>query len=454
MSDHAAMLKYADDAREGSRQLNALSYPERQAVLRAVAAALQEHQDEILEANAKDTAVAKETHLAAPLLKRLELTAGKIATLVDGIRSIADTENPIGRVLSAKELDDNLLLVKQTASIGVLLIVFESRPDSMPQIAALALSSGNGLLLKGGREAEHSNAVIHRVIVDAVTAASAGKVERSVIGLITNRSDVYELLKLEGHIDLVIPRGGNAMVQNIQRSTNIAVLGHADGICHVYAHEDADVAQLIAIATDAKLNYPAACNAAETLLLHRALLTAPHAGGGTVAQHVVQAMTQAGVKFLAGPAALAAGLASTAADSLHVEYGDEHMTVEVVGSLEAAIQHINQHGSHHTDCIVTRAPGAAAAFQAAVDSACVFHNSSTRFADGYRFGLGAEVGISTARVHARGPVGVEGLLTQKWVLYPRDAVDGFATVGQFQGGDRQFSHVDITAKVQAARRGH
>nr|AGT02715.1 glutamate-5-semialdehyde dehydrogenase [Strigomonas galati] len=447
------MLKYADEAREGSRQLNTLTYAERQEVLRAVAAALLEHQAEILEANAKDLAHAKETNLAAPLLKRLELTESKLSTLVEGIRSIADAENPIGRVISAKELDDNLLLVKQTASIGVLLIVFESRPDSMPQIAALALSSGNGLLLKGGREAEHSNEAIHRVIVDAVAHASGGKIGRGVIGLITSRGDVYELLKLEGHIDLVIPRGSNAMVQNIQKSTNIAVLGHADGICHVYGHEDADIEKLITIATDAKLNYPAACNAAETLLLHRSFLTTQHTEGGvSVAQHVVDSMTKAGVKFYAGPAALAAGLASEAAASLHIEYGDEHMTVEVVDSLEAAVQHINQYGSHHTDCIVTRDPFAAAAFQAAVDSACVFHNCSTRFADGYRFGLGAEVGISTARIHARGPVGVEGLLTQKWVLCPKDEVEGFATVGQFQGGERHFTHVDVTNKVQEARR--
>nr|AGT02598.1 glutamate-5-semialdehyde dehydrogenase [Strigomonas oncopelti] len=454
MSDNAALLKYADEAREGSRQLNTLTYEGRQQVLRAVATALLDHQGEILEANAKDLARAKETNLAAPLLKRLELTEGKIKTLVDGIRSIADAENPIGRVISAKELDNNLLLVKQTASIGVLLIVFESRPDSMPQIAALALSSGNGLLLKGGREAEHSNETIHRVIVDAVAEGSGGKVGRGVIGLITSRGDVYELLKLEGHIDLVIPRGGNAMVQNIQKSTNIAVLGHADGICHVYGHEDADIEKLIDIATDAKLNYPAACNAAETLLLHRSFLTKPYAEGSdvTVAQHVVAAMTKAGVKFYAGPAALAAGLAPEAAASLHIEYGDEHMTVEVVDSLEAAVHHINQYGSHHTDCIVTRDPAAAAAFQASIDSACVFHNCSTRFADGYRFGLGAEVGISTARIHARGPVGVEGLLTQKWVLCPRDEVEGFATVGQFQDGERRFTHVDVTAKVQEARR--
>nr|AGT02772.1 glutamate-5-semialdehyde dehydrogenase [Angomonas desouzai] len=444
MSD---IIQYAKEAREGSLKLNTLTYEQRQKVLRAVADALGTHKDEILAANEKDLAHAKETNLAAPLLKRLQLTEEKIKTLQEGIRSIASTENPIGRVLSAKELDDNLVLVKQTSSIGVLLIVFESRPDSLPQIAALALSSGNGLLLKGGKEAENSNAVLHRVIVDAVDAASEGAVPKGVIGLITNRADVYELLKLDKYIDLVIPRGSNAMVQNIQKSTNIPVLGHADGICHVYVHEDADIKKAAEVVVDAKLNYPAACNAAETLLLHKKLLETPFEGT-TAAAYIVETAKAKGVEFFAGPVALQHHLADQPAESFHVEYGDQHMTVEVVDSLEAAIEHINTNSSHHTESILTSSPEAAQQFINAIDSACVFQNCSTRFADGFRFGLGAEVGISTGRIHARGPVGVEGLLTQRWVLRPKDAVSGFATVGQFASGERTYTHKDVTASFQ------
>ncbi|EPY34887.1 glutamate-5-semialdehyde dehydrogenase [Angomonas deanei] len=435
--DNNIIIQYAKEAREGSHKLNTLTYPQRQKVLRAVAAALEEHKAEILEANQKDLAHAKETNLAAPLLKRLELTEAKLKTLVEGILSIAATENPIGRVLNAKELDNDLVLVKQTASIGVLLIVFESRPDSLPQIAALALSSGNGLLLKGGKEAEHSNAALHRVIVDAVHTASEGAVPKGVIGLITNRGDVYELLKLDKYIDLVIPRGSNAMVQNIQRSTNIPVLGHADGICHVYVHEDADIAMAADVAADAKLNYPAACNAAETLLLHKKLLETPYQGT-TAAAFIVQTLKEKGVEFFGGPVAIQHKLADKPAESFHVEYGDNHMTVEVVDSVEAAIAHINQNSSHHTESILTSSPEVAQQFIAAIDSACVFQNCSTRFADGFRFGLGAEVGISTGRIHARGPVGVEGLLTQRWVLQPKNTVSGYATVGQFANGERKL----------------
>lgn len=442
-----AMRQAALAAREGSLKLNELSYKERQLILHAVAAALDTHRTEILEANRKDLQNAKETNLAPPLLKRLEVTDKKIDVLVEGIRSIAQQPNPIGRTINSRYLDDDLVLVQQTASIGVLLIVFESRPDSLPQIAALALSSGNGLLLKGGREAEHSNSTLHRLIVDAMRSA-APSVPEGAVGLIVNRAEVQELLKLDGFIDLVIPRGGNAMVQSIQRSTSIPVLGHADGICHVYVHEDAVVPQAVSVAVDAKLSYPAACNAAETLLLHESLLTAPYEGSGvSKAKFIVDEMAIAGVKFLIGPALKARKMADLLpadtkdAPSLHMEYGDNSMTVEVVSSLEEAVRFINANGSHHTDSILTSDAATAAAFEKRVDSACVFHNCSTRFADGYRFGLGAEVGISTSRIHARGPVGVEGLLTMKWVLRPAEkAKRPFATVEQFQSGERTFTH--------------
>ncbi|KAG5496382.1 hypothetical protein JKF63_02684 [Porcisia hertigi] len=453
-SDASLMQRYAKEARAGSSALNNLTYEERQKILRTVAKALQANEARILSANHEDMTAAKENAVAAPLLKRLELTPSKLATLVEGISTLADMADPIGQILAARELDNNLLLIKQTASIGVVLIVFESRPDSLPQIAALALCTGNGLLLKGGREAERSNAVLHDVIVSAVESSTQGRVPRGVIGLVTNRADVYSLLQMDEYIDLVVPRGSNAMVQDIQRSTRIPVLGHADGICHVYVHEDADVDAALAVAIDSKLNYPAACNTAETLLLHHRLLQRP-AHGTTAAQFLVEGMKQAGVSFYGGPKAIAAGLVSQPAASFHMEYGDARMAVEVVDDLAAAITHVNRHGSHHTDTILTTDKAAAAEFQRRIESACVFHNCSTRFADGYRFGLGAEVGISTARIHARGPVGAEGLLTQKWVLKPivlSSEVTGedapYATVTEFQNGQRSFTHRDVTRKLQ------
>ncbi|EKF33372.1 pyrroline-5-carboxylate synthetase-like protein, putative [Trypanosoma cruzi marinkellei] len=432
-----AMEKAAREAREGSRKLNTLSYLERKKILLEVANALDTNRDKVLAANAVDLRAAVESNLAPPLLKRLELTHGKIDTVVSGIKAIAEDKDPLARVLSARMLDQNLVLCKETASIGVLLVIFESRPDSMPQIAALALSSGNGLLLKGGREAEHSNAAIHSVIVGAVTKASEGKVPSGVISLVTSRADVYELLKLEGFIDLVIPRGSNEMVRNIQRSTNIPVLGHADGICHVYVHPDADMNMAAKVIIDAKLNYPAACNAAETVLFHRATVENGNA------KILVEKMKEAGIKIYGGPKAIGASLARAGAVSMHTEYGDEQITVEVVEDMDAAVDHINKYGSHHTECILTSNVDTASDFVRRVDSACVFHNCSTRFADGYRFGLGAEVGISTGRIHARGPVGVEGLLTQKWVLRPIDP-ELYATVAEFQSGERTFTHEDIT----------
>lgn len=447
----SVLQRYAVEARAGSSALSDLSYADRQAMLRAVAQALVDNEERILAANKLDMEAAQVNHVAAPLLKRLELTKSKLATLVEGIRTLVEMPDPIGQILSARELDNDLLLVKQTTPIGVLLVVFESRPDSLPQIAALALCSGNGLLLKGGREAEHSNAALHHVIVSAVEASTQGRVPRGVVGLVTNRADVYGLLQLDGYIDLVVPRGSNAMVQNIQRSTRIPVLGHADGICHVYVHKDADISKALAVAIDAKLNYPAACNAAETLLLHADLLTLP-ADGTTAAVFLVRGMEAAGVHFYGGPRAIAAGLATEPVTSFHVEYGDVHMAVEVVDSLDAAIAHVNQYGSHHTDAILATDAAAAAEFERRVESACVFHNCSTRFADGFRFGLGAEVGISTARIHARGPVGVEGLLTQKWVLRPKvvsRTVEGcYATVNEFQSGERHFTHKDVTRPMQ------
>jgi len=296
-------------------------------------------------------------------------------------------------------------------SAGVLLIIFESRPDALPQIAALAIRSGNGLILKGGKEAARSCAALHAVVCDAISSV-APSVGPGLISLVTSRADVGELLKLDDVIDLVIPRGGNALVRAVSEATRIPVLGHADGVCHMFVDAGAahDVPAAVRLIADAKLDYPAACNAVETVLVSSAW-----AAGGR-GEALVAGLRAAGVESVFGGPAAAAALGLPPAADLHTEYGCAALTLELVPDLPAAIHHIHEHGSGHTEAIITADPAAAAAFLNGVDSACVFANASTRFADGFRFGLGAEVGISTARIHARGPVGVEGLLTAKWVM--------------------------------------
>jgi delta-1-pyrroline-5-carboxylate synthetase len=415
-------------AREASRVLQGLSSEARVALLNRMADALVAEQSSILTANEADLAEARRAEargeMSAALVARLALSPQKLEKLAEGIRAVASQDEPLGRVLAETELAPGLRLRKETSPIGVVLIIFESRPDAVPQIVSLALRSGNGLLLKGGKEAARTV----RAIWEVLTRALEPEVPASLIGLVESREGVASLLAHADLIDLVIPRGSNALVRSIQESTRIPVLGHADGVCHVYVDEAADMDKARAIVRDAKIDYPAACNAMETLLVHRAL-----ADDGR-AEALMETLREAGVKLRGGPRAAARfGLAQ--APALHHEYGDLEATVEIVDDLPAAIEHIHRHGSAHTDAIVTESPEAAGRFLSGVDSACVFHNASTRFADGYRFGLGAEVGISTSRIHARGPVGVEGLLTTRFKL------EGSGdTVGPFSEGAREFTH--------------
>ncbi|KAG2522950.1 hypothetical protein JM16_004571 [Phytophthora kernoviae] len=425
-ADSMSAEEMANAAREGCHQLQALSSAERADILFRIAEALKSNSETILKANRKDLKEAQKSSIDEGLLARLKLTEEKLNTLADGIRSIAESEEPIGRMLKRTELASGLILHQETASIGVLLVIFESRPDSLPQIAALALRSGNGLLLKGGKEALHSNAVLHQIIVNAVEESTGGKVKKDVIGLVTSREEISDLLQLDDVIDLCIPRGSGNMVSYIKKNTRIPVLGHAEGVCHMYIHSAADVKKAVELAIDAKTDYPAACNALETLLIDESLVTDGQE------KDILSALEDAEINLHIAPNAAKLGVAtakSVPTSSLSTEYGTKDLTIEVVNSIGAAISHINEHSSGHTESIVTEDAGAAEQFQQMIDSACVFHNASTRFADGYRFGLGAEVGISTGRIHARGPVGVEGLLTTKWKLVSESG----HTVSQFSG---------------------
>ncbi|XP_073955731.1 delta[1]-pyrroline-5-carboxylate synthase isoform X2 [Choristoneura fumiferana] len=418
----------AENARSGSRVLQQLSPSDRAAAIHTLADLLVDKQDMILEANSKDLEEAKKNGVAKPLLDRLKLSPAKLKTLAIGLKQIADSsyEN-VGRVLRKTKLAENLILQQVTVPIGVLLVIFESRPDSLPQVAALAMASANGLLLKGGKEAAHSNKALMDLVKESLQTVGA----QDAISLVSTREEISDLLSMDKHIDLIIPRGSSELVMNIQKqSQHIPVLGHAEGICHVYVDKDADPAKTLKIVKDAKCDYPAACNAMETLLLHEDHLCS------SLFTDVCNVLKKEGVKINAGPKLsnhLTFG--PSPAKSMRHEYGSLECCIEIVKDLDDAVDHIHKYGSSHTDVIITENDAAAKLFLHSVDSACVFHNVSSRFADGFRFGLGAEVGISTARIHARGPVGVEGLLTTKWILEGTDH-----TAAEFNEGKRTWLH--------------
>ncbi|CAK8541731.1 unnamed protein product [Lathyrus sativus] len=416
-------------ARESSRKLQILNSEERRKILLDVAKAIEENESMIRIENGADVADAEEAGYERSLISRLTLRPEKIASLVKSVRKLADMDEPIGQILKRTELADKLILEKISCPLGVLLVIFESRPDALVQIAALAIRSGNGLVLKGGKEAKRSNAALHKVI----TSAIPDKVGDTLIGLVTSREAIPDLLKLDDVIDLVVPRGSNKLVSQIKDSTKIPVLGHADGICHVYVDKAANIDVAKQIVRDAKTDYPAACNAMETLLVHKDL------SGNNGLDELVAELQREGVQLYGGPRASALlNIAET--KSFHTEYSSLACTIEIVDDVFAAIDHIHENGSSHTDCIVTEDSEVAETFLRQVDSAAVFHNASTRFCDGARFGLGAEVGISTSRIHARGPVGVEGLLTNRWLLRGN---------GQVVDGDRNVSYTHKELPVQA-----
>ena len=421
---NAAELALA--AKQASFALAASSAQARSAALEAIAGALEARRAEIFAANALDMEQAKADGIAAPVLKRLKFDEGKLRDVCLGLRDLAAMEDPIGHEQLRTELAEGLVLSRISCPIGVVGVIFESRPDALVQIAALCLKSGNAVLLKGGREAMRSNAILYDVLREASEAAG---MPEGWAGLLTTREDVNVMLKMDGAIDLIIPRGSNAFVRYIMDNSRIPVLGHSDGVCHLYLDEGCDAQMAARVAVDAKTQYPAACNAVETLLVHSAEVkeTLPV---------VAKALAEAGVRLIgdARAAQVIACEAATEADWA-AEYLDDVIAIHVVDSLQEAIAHINRYGSHHTDGIITENEQAAKTFFALVDSAGVYHNCSTRFADGFRYGFGAEVGISTGKIHARGPMGLEGLCSYKYIL--RGSGD---IVADFAQGRRSFTH--------------
>lgn len=409
-------------AREGSRQLQALTGEHRSAIVNRLADLLIEKKADILAANQQDINQAYNQGMSQHMMARLYLSEQKLQTLATGLRQIAkSSQNAVGRVLKRTVMAENLHLEQISVPIGVLLVIFESRPDALPQVAALSICSGNGLLLKGGTEASNSNKLLHTLVQESISPF----VSPDTVALVSRREDIADLLQMSDYIDLVIPRGSAQLVQKIQEAShNIPVLGHSEGVCHVYIDENVEPEMAMRIVIDSKCDYPAACNAMETLLIHKKHREGP------LFDRICEKLRTEGVDIHAGPRLCRMlRFGPSLAASMRTEYGGLECAVEVVDDVDDAIRHINKHSSGHTDAIVTNDVENAEKFLKLVDSACVFRNASTRFSDGYRFGLGAEVGISTSRIHARGPVGIEGLLTTKWVLkgagqINRDFTDG------------------------------
>ncbi|MBD2549099.1 glutamate-5-semialdehyde dehydrogenase [Microcystis elabens FACHB-917] len=420
------LLQRAASVRRAAMALGQASDAERRDAVAAMAEALEDATAEILEANRADLAAAATEGLAPALVARLKLDAPKLEGAIAGVRQVAALADPVGRRQLHTELDVGLVLERVSVPLGVLGVIFEARPDAVMQIGSLAIRSGNGALLKGGREASRSCQAIGAALQRGLAGSA---VAPGCLELLTSREESLGLLRLDGLVDLIIPRGSNALVRFIQDNTRIPVLGHADGICHLYVDRAADPAPALRIALDSKTQYPAACNAIETLLVHRSI--APAFLG-----EALTAFAAAGVELRGDAAACALGVELAAGPGAwDTEYSDLILNVKVVEDLEAALEHIGRHGSRHTDAIATADPLAADRFLRAVDSAGVFLNCSTRFADGNRYGFGAEVGISTQTLPPRGPVGLEGLVTYRYRLRGEGHI-----AADYADGTRQFSH--------------
>ncbi|EGW31823.1 gamma-glutamyl phosphate reductase [Spathaspora passalidarum NRRL Y-27907] len=419
--------------------LKTLSNTQRSTALQKIHDALAAHKDQVLEANKLDMDAAIEHKFSSSLIKRLDLSSpGKYDGMLQGILDVANLEDPVGKITLAKKIDEGLNLYRVTAPIGVLLIIFESRPEVIANITALAIKSGNSAILKGGKESYQTFKIMSDIVNE--TLAKDTDVPKDAIQLIQSREDVADLLSQDKYIDLVIPRGSNALVRNIKSNTKIPVLGHADGICSIYVDENFDIVKAKRIVVDAKTNYPAGCNAVEQLLFNKnipveqinEILQTLIAAKVTihVTEQVKQILTIGESEYIK----------DAEEDAFDKEWLSLDISVDLIDNVSAAIAHINLHSSKHTDCIITEDKAKANLFLHGVDSAGIYWNASTRFADGFRYGFGTEVGISTNKIHARGPVGLEGLMSYQYHL-KGDGHIASEYVGA--GGRKHFIHEDI-----------
>jgi len=422
----------AEQAQSAALQLARVAGGTKDRALQEMAKALQDNVSDILAANQKDMEFAKKEKIPGPLVARLAVDEQKVLGMAKGILSVASLPDPVGQKQGTMELDDGLVLSRISCPIGVIGAIFESRPDAVPQISSLCLKSGNAVILKGGVEAQNSNRVIVKLLKEAL--GKVPEIPQAAIQLIETRAEVAEMLKQDAHINLVVPRGSNAFVKYVQDNTKIPVLGHSEGLCHVYIDEDADIEQALAIALDSKLQYPAACNAMETLLVHSSI--APK-----ILPDLMARFREKGVELVGDlkSCSLIPDLKRATNEDWDTEYNDLKLSIKIIDSFEESIGHINRHGSGHTDTIVTKNKDHGERFLNEIDSASVMWNASTRFADGFRFGLGAEIGISTNKTHARGPVGLEGLVIYKYRL-----IGSGQTVAEYSGKNgKGFKHRPI-----------
>ncbi len=430
MSDIAASIRRA---KAESRRLASLTTETKDRALEAMAAALESRKEDVIAANSRD--ISENPDVQGAMLKRLMLNNDKIDAMVAGIRSVKGLKDPVGETMSALEMDDGLTLYQVRCPIGMIGVIFESRPEVVPQILSLCVKSGNGVVFKGGREAINSNRCIFGILMDAVRDI----IPTEAFVMLETREDVDSILGLNDCIDLLIPRGSNAFVRYIQSNTAIPVLGHSSGICHVYVHSAADMEKAYGVVLDSKIQYPAACNAVENVLVD-----------ASVAERFLPEMDRIfrenGVEVRCDASAkrFMPSAVGASEEDWDTEYNDMIVSVKLVEGIEEAIDFINTHGSHHTDAIITEDRGAMVRFYNAVDSADVFVNASTRFADGFRFGKGAEIGISTNKIHSRGPVGMEGLMIYKYVI-----IGGGQVVKDYSGPSaRQFKHVPVDRTLE------
>ena len=424
-----SMIEAAKMAREASIQLAAMSTEQKNNALNAIMEALNDNIEAIKAANHTDISNSEEEKISAPLIKRLKFEEQKVQDVCAGIQSLIGLEDPVGKIQLQTELDDDLTLTRIACPIGVIGVIFESRPDALVQISTLCLKSGNAVLLKGGSEARETNRILFNVIKEA--SIKAGMPE-GWIALMESREDVNNILSMDQYIDLLVPRGSNAFVQYIMKHTNIPVMGHADGICHTFVDESAKVEMAVNLVVDSKTQYVVVCNALETLLVHEKIAK-------EFLPKLKQALDEKHVT-IRGCEKTRAIISCEPADEedWQTEYLDYILSIKVVSGLEEAIAHINTYGSGHTDTIITENAANTKIFMTLVDSANVFHNASTRFSDGFRYGFGAEVGISTSKIHARGPVGLEGLLIYKYQLEGKGQI-----VADYASGKKYFKHRHI-----------
>jgi len=407
-------IELAKNAKTASKKLATLSTEIKNKALLAIAEALDFNRKKIFEANKLDLELA-EGNISQSVYNRLKLDENKMRDMIQGVIDVYELEDPIGKILLQRSLDTGLILTKKSCPIGVLGIIFEARPDVISQISALAIKSSNAVILKGGKESTNTNKAIMELIQNALSAIEG--FPQNVLTQVFSRDDVKEMLEQDKYIDLIIPRGGNSLVQFVKENTKIPVLGHADGICHIFVDETADLEKAKRIVIDAKTQYPSACNTVETLLIHKNFINK---------EELLQALKDAGVELIFTP------------ESWHKEYSDKILSIKEVCSIDEAIEHINEYSSGHTESIITEDRENAEIFLSAIDSAGVYHNASTRFADGFRYGFGAEVGISTNKTHARGPVGLEGLTIYKYTLQGNGDI-----VADYVEGRKKFNHKDL-----------